>query len=323
MIIRRSFFVIRLSVFLFFLLLLSGYGTCFAEDVTDPTLGEEVADQSDNEDIDDSVANEDLQSYFSNPAQAAHAANLSEKIALENDQKMQKALDSVAEAEEGLAKAVETEDGDAIKLAEEQLAKAQGEYAETMSNLSGVTTEDILDMREAGLGWGNIAHELGVHPGLLGLGKSKGKQKNKATYAAIDDDVVTVMTQSEIAEATARDTKSGWSKGHGHGVKSGVHAAGSGLTASLSSSKGNNKGGSKSSSSGYSGAGGLSGAGSNNSNAASNSESIGKGKSGSKSSNNSNKGPGNSNAGGNSSNGNKGGNKGGNKSNNGGNGKNK
>ena len=286
--------------------------------------------------LDGTEEEESVASYFSNPAQAAHAANLAEQAALRDDKQIQSALAGVEEAEQTLKEAeqaldkVQVENPDdiatfetAFEAAEKQLEQAKEAYATTLSNVSGVTTKDIMDMRDSGLGWGNISHELGLHPGLLGLGKTKGKQKHYAGPVGVQEDVVAAMTQNELEEATARDTKSGWSKGHGFGVKSGVHATGneSNSFASFSSSqgKGKGKGGSKGDNGnrggGYSGAGGLGGQGSSNSN------DMGEGSSrgGYGKSSNSNKGSannsgpsGNSNKGGNSSKGNKGGNKGGN-----------
>jgi hypothetical protein len=56
------------------------------------------------------------------------------------------------------------------------------------SEKEDLTREQIADMRLSGMGWGQIAHKLGVHPSVLGLGhknliqtmnSKKGKGKNK------------------------------------------------------------------------------------------------------------------------------------------------
>lgn len=293
-------------------------------------LAEEVVDDGDAPDLDvggeqEETEEEAATSYFSNPAQAAHAANLAEQAAIRDSQQVQSALAGVEEAEQALDKVQEENPGDiaTIEAAEKQLKQAREEYATTLSNVSGVITKDILDMRDSGLGWGNISHELGMHPGLLGLGKTKGKQKHYAGPAGIQEDVIAAMSQNELEEATARDTKSGWSKGHGFGVKSGVQASGndSSSFASFSPSQGNGKGkgGSKGDKGnrggGYSGAGGLGGQGSSDSNDMGEGSSrggYGKSNNGNKGSANKNGPSSNSNRGGNSSKGNKGGNKGGN-----------
>jgi hypothetical protein len=43
--------------------------------------------------------------------------------------------------------------------------------------------EQIAEWRESGMGWGNIAMELGVHPGALGLGHAK-KNSNYDAFVA-------------------------------------------------------------------------------------------------------------------------------------------
>ena len=93
-------------------------------------------------------------------------------------------------------------------------------------------------MRAAGMGWGNIAKELGVHPGLLGLGHTKGKQKSKAeAYAG--SIAAGAIEASEVAEATTRNTRSGYAKGHGLGMKTGVESqTGAMGFGSMSKSKG-------------------------------------------------------------------------------------
>jgi len=68
---------------------------------------------------------------------------------------------------------VASEDAAAIAAATEALAAAQANYDSAMSAATGVSVADIASMRDMGMGWGQIAHELGVHPSVLGLGKAK------------------------------------------------------------------------------------------------------------------------------------------------------
>jgi hypothetical protein len=62
------------------------------------------------------------------------------------------------------------------------------------------TLGEIADMRDAGMGWGQIAHELGVHPGTLGLGHTKG---------------IAPQSPTETQMATARNPQTGGAIGHG------------------------------------------------------------------------------------------------------------
>ena len=50
--------------------------------------------------------------------------------------------------------------------------------ANQVSELTGIPAEDILAMRAAGMGWGQIAKEFGLHPGDLGWGHDNGNGGN-------------------------------------------------------------------------------------------------------------------------------------------------
>jgi hypothetical protein len=88
---------------------------------------------------------------FPNDAQAQHAENVATSAALRDPE--------VAAA---FAKAKETGYSD-------DLAKAEALLAEKVE----IFIQEIADMRRSDRGWGEIAREFGVHPGVLGLGHSK------------------------------------------------------------------------------------------------------------------------------------------------------
>ena len=201
-----------------------------------------------SDDIDDEAP------AFANPAQAQHAANLAEQAALSDDS-VKESLQDVEDAQDALDEALESKDPDAVAAAREALAKAEDAYTEELADITGVIESDISAMRDSGMGFGVIAHELGVHPGLLGLGHTKGKQKHNAGKFA--EPTISGVDKQELAEATARNMKSGWSKGHGVGVQAGVHDPGTGLFDGATKGgrgKGNDK---DRGSHGVSGAGGL------------------------------------------------------------------
>ncbi|UCG67395.1 MAG: hypothetical protein JSW12_10620 [Deltaproteobacteria bacterium] len=124
-----------------------------------------------------SQASEEVSFY--NEAQAQHAENVATSAARQDP--------TVAAA---IAKAEDTGLPEDRAIAEALLAE-----------MVGVLTKDIAAMRGSGMGWGEIAHYFGVHPGVLGLGHSK----TKAHYG------VQTSTQahrrSEIAQATVRNFK--------------------------------------------------------------------------------------------------------------------
>ncbi|MDW7773492.1 MAG: hypothetical protein SCH71_11445 [Desulfobulbaceae bacterium] len=174
----------------------------------------------DTTDTDGDAGDESAAPSFSNPAQAQHAANLAQAAASEPDGELESLQSDVAQAEKELSNAIasgapETE----IQSAEEKLTLAEEAYANEIAERTGVLTGEIAAMRTDGMGWGQIAHELGVHPGLLGLGhteREKNKERNRFANAEKNTET------AEIAEATERNTKSGWSKGHGVGLNAGV-----------------------------------------------------------------------------------------------------
>ena len=80
------------------------------------------------------------------------------------------------EAEAELSSAQAAYDADPSEENDAALQEAQSAYdeaTEALAKVSGVTVDTLSDMREEGMGWGEIAHELGLHPSVLGLGHQK------------------------------------------------------------------------------------------------------------------------------------------------------
>ncbi|MBN2427204.1 MAG: hypothetical protein JXK94_02585 [Deltaproteobacteria bacterium] len=177
---------------------------------------------------DNSVADEE--SYFSNHAQAQKAENIIAVLDREVQKAQQKA-DSLSEALaqartelEGLQSAPEP-DQEAIqeKLAEisrldSQYLAAQTVADEKLAAFANVSEESIADMRAAGMGWGEICHQLGVHPGNLGNGHIEAKNRSRFSRSWSD---------TSLVQHTNRNSKKGF--------KDAVHVA----AKSSNSSKGN------------------------------------------------------------------------------------
>ncbi len=194
---------------------------------------------------------------FSNPAQAAHAANLSAEAsaALDDDvdnanNKLEKAeadlvtAESYQEAVEIAYQALTSEEKTAanerynnamiqaindVAAAEAELDTAKTAYNEVMGEVAGVSEKTISDMRDSKMGWGQIAHELGVHPRALGLGHTKKMGKN-FEYGFTDEPAEAIAgdlptPETEIAEATKRDIQHGWNN-KGHGMTTSVSSSG-------------------------------------------------------------------------------------------------
>jgi hypothetical protein len=178
---------------------------------------------------------------YSNAAQAMHAANLAETASAQPNEATKEAaesLDSAREAydtsrKESLADPENPELAEAMQVAEKELEQARETYGDRVGELAGVMGEEIQAMRQNKMGWGQIAHELGVHPGTLGLGHTKRKgalDPVDPVDAVMDESAEPADPDAEIAEATRRDPKTGWNSGHGMAAaKSGNSKKGLGL----------------------------------------------------------------------------------------------
>lgn len=127
----------------------------------------------------------------------------------------------------------------AVATAKRAYEVAQGAADEKLAEFAGVPVEDIVSMRRSGMGWGQIAHELGIHPSALGLGhgkaKASGQQKSKPEGKPFQE-------ADELGAITSRNLKTGWSKGHGADLSSHSGGQGQGKDKEKSSGKGLGKG---------------------------------------------------------------------------------
>jgi hypothetical protein len=184
---------------------------------------------------------------FDDPAEAMRAATNAKKAALNNGA-LKDALAKVESAQKVMEGAHKSDNQDAIAVARTELERAETAYMRELADVSGVIESDLASMRDSGMGWGQIGHELGVHPGVLGLGHGRGEVEGKKD--AGDRTTHRGVSEQELHEATVRNIESGWSKEHhGLGVESGVGSSGTGFLGSLA--------GHKQSTTGVSGAGGL------------------------------------------------------------------
>jgi hypothetical protein len=122
----------------------------------------------------------------------------------------------------------------AMETARKAYEEARAAADEKLADFAGVPVEDIVSMRQSGMGWGQIAHELGIHPSALGLGHGKEKGSGQQKSGPIGK---SFQAADELGGMTSRNLKTGWSKGHGADLTS--HSGGKG--------KGQNKGKAKSS----------------------------------------------------------------------------
>ena len=116
-------------------------------------------------------------------------------------------------------------------------SKANQNMAQTLAHVAGVKTEDVTGMQKAGMGWAQIAQELGLHPAHLGITEQAAQQANQHGLN-IQDRTHDRERDRELSEATSRnmrslgDTKHGMamvgsgSKGMGLGYAKGAMSAG-------------------------------------------------------------------------------------------------
>ena len=144
-------------------------------------------------------ASEDNMDYpdasFQNAAQAQHAHNVAIQATLQ-DPKVAKAI----------ACAKKSGDPRFIK-------RARASFHEKMEE----NIEKISDMRSSGMGWGNIAKQLNVHPSFLGGGHSKYMAKHDLDFPK------NTRIRSEIKAATARSFKGQANKGRAAGGSNSKH----------------------------------------------------------------------------------------------------
>ena len=148
---------------------------------------------------------------YQNAAQAQHAHNVAIQATLQD-----------AEVAEAIARARASKDAQDIQDAKELFHDKLEDFSEQISN-----------MRSSGMGWGNIAKQLDVHPSFLGRGHSKFFGKHNF-YPSKHSHM-----QSEIKAATDRSYKGEDAKGHyGRGAVSKGKSFGLSRAKGLGHSKG-------------------------------------------------------------------------------------
>ncbi|MCD4722508.1 MAG: hypothetical protein K8S13_22025 [Desulfobacula sp.] len=209
----RSFKLFNIIILMVFHLFIFGLmSLAFAADPPPEEEGGEIVQTEEQNEPEDDLE----EPVFKNPTQAQRAINLAEAYAAKPDPELEEALDALEKAENDLLSAKEDGDKEAIEKAEEALENAQEAADSYMAENAGITPEEIGEMREEGMGWGEIAHELGLHPGVLGMRHTKTYKNKKGWEEDISPDGE--VSDFEIEEATARNFKSGFSKGHGASV---------------------------------------------------------------------------------------------------------
>jgi hypothetical protein len=157
---------------------------------------------------DENDVNESTDSgQFTNTAQDQHAQNLAEVAAL-HDPQVSSLNEFLALTEKELNEAILSKDQERIDKAQEAYDSAKAKYEDALAKEIAATREEIANMRKQGIGWGEIAHKLGVHPGVLGLGHAK---------KALRNENMNQEREQKVKKSQGVSGKAGKSKGFGFG----------------------------------------------------------------------------------------------------------
>jgi len=194
-------------------------------------------------------------SYFQNSAQAQKAENVAE-ASLEQAKQDEDVIDAT-ERIERVENAIAGLDPDSPDYEREKahlealLTRAQENLERALAEAGAVSERDIAAMRRAGMGWGEISHELGLHPSIVGLGRNKSTLSldHQMRMGVLSKGKFTgEFTYTERNFKTGRDhgpvKATGSSAGKGLGLSGDKWAKGGGFgqDKGKSDSKGNDKG---------------------------------------------------------------------------------
>jgi hypothetical protein len=156
------------------------------------------------------------------PADVDHLQNQAARTAQQSDPETVAAIRTEMHAGQAVQAAQRNGDDQDLESARANHRAAEMHAEALVARTCGTTQEQIAEMRSQGMGWGQIASNMGVHPGTLGLGHDAQPRSGD---------------QAEMRQATARNTETGRSAMHGG--SSGA-AGMSGANATMMQSQGQN-----------------------------------------------------------------------------------
>lgn len=158
-----------IKLILICLMLLTVVSAVNAQDTVNP--GTQDTESIDSQELPGNQEESDMEeSRFDSTVQVDRAENLAEAAAQAASQSLAEAESTLDAAQTAYDAAVQSGTPEAIAEALATLDAAQTAADAAAAVAAGISVPDIADMRDAGMGWGEIAHELGVHPSILGMG---------------------------------------------------------------------------------------------------------------------------------------------------------
>jgi len=147
-----------------------------------------------------------------NYAQDQHAVNVAERATLQ-DPGVASLKEYLEHAEDAFKKAEESHNEDEIEAARAAYESAQSRFDAAFSEIYDGKRAEIDTLRSGGLGWGAIAHKIGVHPGILGLGHAKHQDRYEKKYQASKQRGI----ETQSTARNSMNTQGGKHAGYGHG----------------------------------------------------------------------------------------------------------
>ncbi len=170
--------------------------------------------------------NAQTESHYSDPNAAQHASHLAAAEANSTDPTLQESLNRITMARQQNQKMKNVGSQGQAMSNNASMKNAEDGFVSMTSRMSGVSESDIRGMHASGIDWSDIPGELGIHMSSTSTGKmgNVGSQMNKGTgmtggTGMTNSGSMMASQSEEMMGATARNTKSGWSQGHGAGLQ--------------------------------------------------------------------------------------------------------
>jgi len=177
------------------------------------------------------------QPTYSNSTEAQQAAHIADRQADSVNASLRTSLDHLNEMEEQLSQMQLSGNRQQVMSTQTVVDDAQAMYVDMLSDMTGVSRRDINDMHSTGASWSEMADELGMqiaadqqmNNGQRNMaGKAQGINHQQGSGLQMNTTRPGAMTgfrSTEILSATVRNTESGWARGHGMGLQTGVQTS--------------------------------------------------------------------------------------------------
>ena len=211
------------------------------------------------------LAQTDIQTQpaYSSSSEALSAEQQAQQKANRTHTTLDESLTRLNDLEDQKRKVQGSDNSYQIMATETALKNAGDMYMDQLSSMTGVSFDDLEKMHDAGVSYQDMTSELGVqaHAGQMAgsgggaMGDRQGMKDNltgsnldmnsgQHGLSGADSSSMLGSRTDEIMNATARNTESGWSEGHGSGMQTntgqdrdgGMMAGAGGLSNGMSTS---------------------------------------------------------------------------------------